>query len=78
MALMALSNHSLLSSNSLSSVGQMTLGIYASHYIYVDNFKGIADITDSYFWDILLLILVFLASWLTTILLSKYTTLKVK
>lgn len=46
--------------------------------IYVDNVKEFANILNSHFWDILLPLLMLLALWLTTTLLSKCTTLKVK
>jgi surface polysaccharide O-acyltransferase-like enzyme len=65
-ALMALSNHQLLRNKSLSGIGQLTLGIYASHYIFVDLFKYIdADMANPV-WEVgYVFIVLFLSVGLT-------------
>ena len=51
-AVASLSNHPLLQSNFLGKSGQMTLGIYAYHVIFVSLLSEIDKNTDSIAWEI--------------------------
>jgi surface polysaccharide O-acyltransferase-like enzyme len=70
-AIMSLSNHSLLQNQWLSKIGRMTLGIYAVHFIYVDILKVIEKRIDSVFWEVGYVFIVFFLSLFTTLLFSK-------
>ncbi|MBW2646221.1 MAG: acyltransferase [Deltaproteobacteria bacterium] len=70
-AMASLSNHPALQNKMLSKIGQMTLGIYAVHFIYVDLFRGIDENIYSPFWEMSYVMLVLVLSVLSSILLSK-------
>jgi surface polysaccharide O-acyltransferase-like enzyme len=72
-ALAALSNHPMLRSQTLSKIGQVSLGIYAVHYIFIDLLLPIDESTDAIFWELGFVMLVFALSLLTTLLLAKNT-----
>ncbi len=71
-ALIALSNKAWLQHKSLSQLGQLTLGIYAVHFIYVDIFKPFDLINDGFLWELFHITIVMMLSIFTTRLLSKY------
>ena len=75
-AITSLSNHSCLQSELLSKAGKMTLGIYASHFIFVGLFSGIDKSTDTVFWEIGQVFIVLLLSILVSLLLSRYQLTK--
>jgi surface polysaccharide O-acyltransferase-like enzyme len=72
-AMAALSNHPVLQSNLLGRVGQMTLGLYAIHYIYVDLFVLFDKNVNTPLWEVGYVILVLLLSVISVIILSKNT-----
>jgi surface polysaccharide O-acyltransferase-like enzyme len=51
-AMAALSNHPVLRHAVLSRIGQMTLGIYAIHLIFVDMLSPLDKALDSFWWEI--------------------------
>lgn len=75
-SLVALSNYHLLQSKKLSEVGKLTLGIYASHYLFVDLFSAKVKTFHSGVIDLVFLATVFLLSLLVTLLFSKNRYLK--
>lgn len=70
-AMVALSDHSVLKSHLFSKVGRLTLGIYAVHAIFVSWLRPIYKITDSVLWEIGSVAVVFVLSVISSILLSK-------
>ncbi len=70
-AVASLSDHPVLQSSVLSKVGQMTLGIYAVHYLYVELFVGIGRSIKSPIWDICYILLVFSLSAVSVLILSR-------
>lgn len=71
MAMFALSNHSILRTKSLSKIGTMTLGIYASHYIFVILLGPFDERFNSVAWEIGYVGIVLILSILTTYALSR-------
>ncbi len=71
-AMMALSNHKALQSQVLSTIGQMTLGIYAIHYMFVDLLKVIDKNMNSPWWEVGYVVIVLVLSILSTLALSKF------
>ena len=71
-AMMALSNHQALQSQFLGNIGQMTLGIYAIHYIYVDLLTVIDQKIHSLIWEIGYVLIVLVLSVLSTVALSQF------
>lgn len=67
----ALSNHPTMKSKTLSKIGRLTLGIYAVHLIFVDLFQPIDELTDSIFWELGYIAIVFALSIITSMLLTK-------
>lgn len=57
-ALVALSNHPLLCNKKLATVGQLTLGIYALHYMFVDLLKPLDLMWDHPVWEFALVFIV--------------------
>ena len=51
-AMMALSNPYYLRVRAFSKIGQLTLGIYAIHIIFIENLLPIKQSVSSPFWDI--------------------------
>lgn len=74
MTMVALSNHPILQSKYLSKIGTMTLGIYASHFIFVDLFRPLDKLYNSAIWEIGYVFIVVVCSISTTYLLSKTRT----
>jgi len=70
-ALISLSSHPVLHNKYLSSIGKMTLGIYAVHFIFVDNIQIIDQKIHSPVWEIGKVLLVLILSVISTWLLSK-------
>lgn len=70
-ALLSLSNHKLLSNKMFSTLGKMTLGIYASHVLFVDLLRPVDELLNHPVWELLFVILVFTLSLWFTIVLSK-------
>jgi len=70
-AMAALSNHPSLKSKFFSKIGQMTLGIYAVHLLFVNLLWPIDKATDSILWEIGYVIAVLSLSIITTHILSK-------
>ncbi len=70
-AIISLSNNSLLSNKFFANAGRMTLGIYASHFIYVDLLSPLDESLDHPVWELMLIVIVFALSFLTTKALSK-------
>ncbi|MEQ1546539.1 acyltransferase [Methyloglobulus sp.] len=71
-AMMALSNHQALKSPFLSNIGQMTLGIYAIHYIFVDLLNVIDKKMNSPLWEVGYVFIVLILSVLSTLVLAKF------
>jgi surface polysaccharide O-acyltransferase-like enzyme len=72
-ALIALSNAKWLRSTQLASIGKRTLGIYASHFIFVDLLKPLEQYgAGTLTWDLLYVVLVFAYSYLLTSVLARY------
>lgn len=71
MSMVALSNHSILHNKYLSGIGTMTLGIYASHFIFVDLFRPLDKLYNSAIWEIGYVFIILILSIFTTYLLSK-------
>ncbi len=64
--MVALSNHKIFKIKSLGYIGQLTLGIYASHFIFVDIFRNTVAERSNVGWDIgYILIVLFLSIALT-------------
>ncbi len=75
-AVLSLSNHPKLQFESLSSLGQLTLGIYTSHFIFVDLLRGIDDKINHPAWELSNVVIVFILSIALTKLLSKVKWLR--
>jgi surface polysaccharide O-acyltransferase-like enzyme len=75
-SLMALSNHKTFQNKVLGSIGTMTLGIYASHFIFIDLFRIYSKKFNSPLWDISLIIIVLSLSILLVKLMSHYKLTK--
>ena len=71
MTMVALSNHSILQSKHLSKIGTMTLGIYASHFIFVDLFRPLDKLYNSAIWEIGYVFVILILSTFTTHVLSQ-------
>jgi surface polysaccharide O-acyltransferase-like enzyme len=71
-AMMALSNHPSVQSEFLSSIGQMTLGIYAIHYVFVDLLSVFDQTSHSPLWEVGYVVIVLALSILSTLALSKF------
>jgi surface polysaccharide O-acyltransferase-like enzyme len=69
--LISLSNHKVLSNKMFSSIGKMTLGIYASHLIFVDLLRPVDKLLNHPLWELVFVILVLGLSVMLTKLLSK-------
>jgi len=76
MTLMALSNHKWFQSESLATIGMMTLGIYAIHFAFVDFFNVYDLRYNSPAWEIGLVFIVFGLSVISTYIMSKTPGLK--
>lgn len=70
-AFIALSNHPLFQYKILGKIGNVSLGVYAVHYIFVDLLLPIDKASDNIMWEISFVLLVFLLSLMATILLAK-------
>lgn len=75
-ALMALSNHPLLASERIASLGKYTLGIYAVHYIFVENLLWVKDYWVSPVWETGNVLLVYALSLGTIYLMCRSTWLR--
>jgi surface polysaccharide O-acyltransferase-like enzyme len=72
-AMVALSNSAWLSVKTLSSIGPLVLGIYASHYAFVDFLAPLeARFKGHFSWEVGYVFIVFIFSYLLSVLLSKY------
>jgi surface polysaccharide O-acyltransferase-like enzyme len=73
--LLSLSNHKLLTNQIFSTLGRLTLGIYASHFLFVDLLRPVDKLLNNPLWELFFVILVLgLSVTLTKLLLkSKYT-----
>ncbi len=67
----AFSNHPAFQSSFFSRVGQLTLGIYAVHLLYVDLFRSVDKISDSVLWEMGYVLIVLVLSTITSFVLSK-------
>jgi surface polysaccharide O-acyltransferase-like enzyme len=75
-AVLSLSNHSLLRVKALSRFGQMVLGVYAVHIIFVDIARPIDMIIDSIWWELGYVLLVLILSIVSVVWMSKVPILK--
>lgn len=75
-AMAALSNHPALKIKTLSKIGQMTLGIYAVHFVFVDLLRPFDKASDSVLWELGYVVVVFFLSIITSLILSKSKTTK--
>ena len=70
-AMAALSDHPALRSPMLARFGQMTLGIYAVHFAFVDLLRPVDGLTDHPLWEVgyvfLVLGLALLSTWLLSL-----------
>lgn len=73
--LIALSNHRMLSNDMFANLGRLTLGIYASHFIFIDLLKPVDKVWDHPLWEVSFVIVVLVLSIVLTKLLlkSRYT-----
>jgi surface polysaccharide O-acyltransferase-like enzyme len=69
--LISLSNHTLLRIPMAGKLGKLTLGIYASHFLFVDLFAPIDSYTNSPIWEIGYVFIVLFCSILFCLALSK-------
>jgi surface polysaccharide O-acyltransferase-like enzyme len=72
-AVVALSDHPILQIKFLSRLGQLTLGIYAVHRIFVDLLN---QIPHSPSWEVIYVAIVFVLSALFSYALSKHNITK--
>jgi len=70
-AMAALSNHQLLRSVRLATVGRLTLGIYVSHGVFISLLKPIDKIIFHPAWEIAYVFIVLILAIITTYILSK-------
>jgi len=71
-AVIALSNCKILASSKIQHIGKYTLGIYLSHYIFIDLLKPIDRIYSGYAaWELSYPILVFIISYMFAMFLSR-------
>lgn len=70
-AMASLSNHPALQNRLFCAIGQMTLGIYAVHFIFVDLFEAVDRNVYSPSWEVGYVMLVFLLSVLSSVALSR-------
>jgi len=70
-AMAALSNHPALKNKALSKIGQMTLGIYAVHFIFVDLLRPIDKTLNSDLWEAGYVLAVLVLSIVTSLALCK-------
>ncbi|MDY6857627.1 MAG: acyltransferase [Thermodesulfobacteriota bacterium] len=75
-SMIALSNHPALKNQLLSQFGQLTLGIYAVHLIFVDLLRPIDKYSDSILWELSYMLLAVILSISTSFFLSKNRFLK--
>lgn len=76
-AMMALSNSNLLTFNCAKSIGPLVLGIYASHFIFVDLLLPVDRAFSAYAtWTISYPVMVFLLSYALALLLSRFPLTK--
>lgn len=68
----ALSKHAMLSLKRTAKLGTFTLGIYASHFIYVDILLSIDKKITNPLWEVAFVIIVLFLSIGTVLLLSKF------
>ena len=69
--LLSLSNHKVLSNKMFATLGKMTLGIYASHFIFVDLLRPLDKLLNHPLWELFFVVLVLGLSVAFTKLLSK-------
>jgi surface polysaccharide O-acyltransferase-like enzyme len=69
-AIVSLSNHKILCNKWSASLGRMTLGIYASHFIFVDLLQPIDKLINHPLWEVFYVVIVLLLSILFTKVLS--------
>ena len=69
--MMALSNHPILQIDWLARLGNMALGLYVVHYIFVDLFSEFNKLHDSIIWEVGYVFIVLLLSLLSAYVLSK-------
>jgi surface polysaccharide O-acyltransferase-like enzyme len=70
--MVSLSGHQLLLNERLSSLGKLTLGIYASHFIFIDNLKVLDRAIDNPIWEVSFVLIVLVLSYAFTAFLAKY------
>ncbi len=71
-AMIALSNHPMLQNKLVARFGQMTLGVYVIHFIFIELFSGFSGRYSSSLWGIGYVIVVLILSLLSTYLLSMH------
>ena len=70
--IMSLSNHKVLSNAMFATLGKMTLGIYASHFIFIDLLQPLDRLVNHPLWELFFVILVLGLSVMLTKALAKY------
>ena len=76
-ALVALSNTKYLNFSVLASIGPLVLGIYVSHFVFVEMLTPLdRKFTGHWAWEISYVIAVFALSYLMTLVLSKFRLTK--
>jgi surface polysaccharide O-acyltransferase-like enzyme len=73
---LALSNHKLLRNKRLSNLGQITLGIYASHFVFVDLLLPLDSYFSNSLWELGYIFLVLMLSITFTFALAKSSYLR--
>jgi surface polysaccharide O-acyltransferase-like enzyme len=77
MALVALSNTKWLHSSRVASIGPLVLGIYASHFIFVDLLSPLDLLySGAATWDVLYVVAVFLLSYTLALIFSRHRLTK--
>jgi len=69
-AIVSLSNHKLLCNKWSANLGKLTLGIYASHFIFVDLLRPIDRLINHPLWEVFFVVIVLLLSIIFTKVLS--------
>lgn len=73
MSMIALSNTPYLRAKALASVGPLILGVYASHYFFVEHVRWLERMVDNpYLRGITYLAVVFLLALVTSFMLARW------
>lgn len=74
--LFCLSNENFAKSSYLSSIGKYTLGIYVSHFLFVNLLQPLGKIFNCFYWEIGFPFIVGIASLTLTLFITRYSRLR--